>query len=118
MNTELTQLAGFADAITQEVQLGPADFATPLNLHVNNVGRVDHECSLNALIGNDTPNGKDLVNPAPAPRNHHTVEDLYALLLALNDSRVYVDGITDVQRGNFGLAVRLFNEFYKWLGHR
>ena len=91
---ELDRLAG---PLTEEVQLGPADFAAAGGHDIEHVGRVERELPLDALVADDSTDREALVD-APAPAgDDRTGEDLRTGLVAFLDSAVDVHRIADLE---------------------
>ena len=93
----LRELDRFAGPLTKEVQLGPANLATAGGHDVQHVGRMERELPLDALVGDDPPDGKALVDAATLAGDHRTGENLRAGLVAFLDAAVDVHRIAHLE---------------------
>src|SRR5262249_51641413 len=87
----LAQAGRLADAVAQVVQLGPADLAGALHLDLGDARRVQREDALHALALHDPADSERLAQPLALAGDHHALEDLDALLAALQDALMHVD---------------------------
>lgn len=92
----VAQAAGAADALTQEVQLGPAGVGPADDLVLGDPRRVDREHTLHALVVDDPPHADHLVRAATLAADEHALEHLDALLVALDDAAVDIDGVAHI----------------------
>src|SRR5690606_34723123 len=94
---ELLHARLLADAIAEVVELRAAHVAAASDLDVLHAGAVHGEDPLDALAGDDAPNGDRLAEAAALVGDHGAREDLDALLVAFLDEVVDVDGVAHVQ---------------------
>ena len=98
-----------ANAVTQVVQLGAADFAVADHLNVIHDRRVQQKGPLHADPAGYAADREVLVDPAGAASDHGALEQLHAFTLALAHFHMHPHGVADVELGNLGLQVGLFD---------
>ena len=101
MNAKFTDFPCLPDAVTQIIQLRPADAPATTNVDIYNIRRVHHKRTLDTFIADEAANGEPLVDSAPAPGNHGAVECLNALFLTFEDATTHVDRIPNAERRKF-----------------
>src|SRR6185295_7719820 len=98
----LAQRRRLAHAVAQEVQLGAAGLAVAHDLDLLDARAVDHERPLHADAARDLPNG-DRAGDATATQAHdRALEDLDALLAALDHARRDLDRVAGGELGQVG----------------
>src|SRR5262249_35028091 len=88
-----------------------------LHGHLRDERRMQREDSLDAFVVHDAANGERLVDPAALAHDDGAAEDLDAFLVAFDDSRRDVNGITDAKLRDVLLQVRLLDGFDDTVGH-
>jgi hypothetical protein len=85
----LGKLYGLAGSVAQVIELGPPCFAASNRLDIENIGRMQWEYALDALIGDDPPDCEVFIN-APAFAGYNRAgKYLRPLLVALLNAAVY-----------------------------
>ena len=106
---------GFADTISQEVELGAANDARSLHDDLVDAWRVDGEFTFHTFTCNDTSYRERLVHAESSSGNHGSSENLDSFFFAFQNLRVNVDRIADVKlRRRFSEAA-LVDQFDKFL---
>jgi hypothetical protein len=90
----LSELDGLTASVAQIIELGPPCFAASDRLDIEDVGRMQREDSLDALVGDDPPDGEVFVNAPAFTGNYRAGKYLRSLFVALFDSAVNLDDIT------------------------
>jgi len=101
----VAESAGFADAITEEIEFGPAGVGPTNNFDLGDARRIEGKDSFDPLIGDDSPNGDGLVDSATSPGDEHTLEDLDTFLVAFDDSYMNINGVADGYHGEIGFEL-------------
>src|SRR5271163_1792639 len=89
----LLDLGGFPGEVPQVVKLRPADVAEGGDLHLGDRGRVDREGPLYPNPEAHLAHGEGLAHPGPLSSDHHALEDLHPLAVALDDPDVHLHGV-------------------------
>src|SRR5262245_12639621 len=90
----LAERRGLADALPQEVQLGPADLAVADDLDLLDPRAVDLERPLHADAAGDPPDGDRPGDAAAAEPHDGALEHLDPLAVALDDLGRHLDRVT------------------------
>src|SRR5437773_10519461 len=106
----LAKADGFADSITQVVELGAASDAAPFDFDLGDSRGVKRKLSLDPLAGDDPPDRKHLAAAAARAADDRAAEDLDTLVLAFEDPGVNVDRVADGKLRQFALQAGLFDE--------
>src|SRR5262249_29218046 len=101
----LAQPGRLADALAEVVQLRPPNLAGALHLDLGDLRRVQREDALDALALDDAADGEHLAHALVAHADDDALEDLHALLLALEDALVDLHLVADGELGDFLLDV-------------
>jgi hypothetical protein len=101
----LFDLRGLAKAVTQVVQLGPADLAAADCLDLDDVGSVQGEHLLAAYAVAQAADGEALFDAAVLLRNDGALENLDSLAGAFLDFDVYTNRVADPNDGQLFLHV-------------
>jgi len=95
----LRQPDGLARSVTQVIQLCPPCFAASDGLDIQDVGRMQREDSLDALVVDDSPDREALVDAPAFAGDYRAREYLRALLVAFFDAAVNVHYIAHLEVG-------------------
>src|SRR5690606_12731846 len=106
----LADLRGLPDAVAQVVQLRPAHLAPADPLDLGDRGGVQREGALDAHAVADLADLEGLADARAGAADHHALEDLDALLLALDHPHVDLDGVPGAEVGDVGAEVRLIDQ--------
>src|SRR5439155_22027067 len=87
--------------LAEEVQLGAADLGGAQDLDRVDDRRVEGEDTLDALAERDLPDRERRARAAPVHADHHALEHLDALLVALAHLDVNFHGVTRLDRRAF-----------------
>src|SRR5213079_2480806 len=93
------QGCAFAQTLAQVGNLGAAGGALALHLDLVNPWGMEREDALHAFAVADATDGEHLVQPMPAPPNHHAGENLDALFVAFHDFGVDADAVAHPEAG-------------------
>src|SRR5258707_9580863 len=74
VDATLLETHGLADAVPQEIQLGPADDAPPLDLDLGDLGRVQRKFPLDAFAAHNPPHDERLARARSCPGDDHAIE--------------------------------------------
>src|SRR5690606_18619679 len=109
---QAAQVAGqaglLAFALTQEVELGPANNTATLDRDIGDARAVQGERPLDAFPGNNAAHLDGAADATAVECDDRAGEQLHALLLAFLNQVVHVDGIADPKVGKRGLHVLEF----------
>ena len=98
-----------AGPLPEEIKLGPAFLATADRLDIQHVRRMHREDAFHALIIDDSPDRKGLVNTPAFPADNRAGKDLRALLVALPDPAVNVHHVADLEMRDIIFQTCAFN---------
>src|SRR4051812_33661914 len=76
----LTQADGFADSVTQVIELGPASHAATFDIDLGDFRRIERKLALDAFAGNDATHREHLAAAAARPSDYGAAENLDALV--------------------------------------
>ena len=99
----LSESDGLAASLTQIMQLGTPCFAASDRLDIENVGRMQREDSLDALVGDYSPDCEVFVNAPAFAGDYRAGKYLRAGFVALLDTAVDLDDITYLEMRDFAL---------------
>src|SRR3954464_3691941 len=93
LGAPLLDLGGLPDAVPEVVQLRPAHGAAGDRLDLGDDRRVHRERALDADAVADLAHGERLANAGALAADHHALEELDSLLVALHDTHVHLQGV-------------------------
>ena len=106
----LGDTSGLARAAPQVVELGAADTAIAGDFDLVDPGGVDEERSLDAdAVGGDAADREVLVDPTAAAADHHALEDLNTLAVALDHLRMHANGVSGAELRHIFLELLRFD---------
>jgi len=114
----LNQLDGFAGALTQVIQFCPSCFAASNRLDVSNVGRMEREDSLHALIIDDSPHREGFVDTPSLAGDYRAGKNLCPLFVAFLDAAMDVHNIAYFKVRYIFLETFTFNGIQHFGFHR
>lgn len=100
---------GFSGAFSQVVKLCAFGFSASQRPDVNNTGAVQRKDSLNAFVIHDSADCECLVDASAFAGDDGAGEYLDSLFVALDDSTMYVDGVSDFEMRNLVLQAFTFD---------
>jgi len=105
----LGQSYGFAGPLSQVVQLRAFGFAAAQRSDVEDIGTMQREDTLNTFVADDSANCEHLVYATTLAGDDSAGEDLYPLLVALDNPAMYIYRITDFEMRNLVLEALAFD---------
>lgn len=98
--TAITQAAFLPDAITQVVELRTPGIASTHDLELGDHWAVDRPGTLDALVVDDAADGDHFFDAFALAADEHPLKHLNPLLVALDNTGVYIDRIANTQGGH------------------
>jgi hypothetical protein len=92
---------GLAGSVAKVVELGPPGLAASDRFDIDNVGRMQREDSLDALVGDDPPDREVFVDAPAFTGDYRAGKYLRSLFVALSDPAVNIDDITYLEVRDF-----------------
>lgn len=99
----LGQPNGFADSLSQIIQLCALGFAASKRSDVKDIRTVQREGPLHTFIVDDSADGEHLVYPPALSGNDSAGENLYPLLIAFHNPAMHIDRIAYFEMRDFFL---------------
>ena len=123
-----TQLLGFdatsffqshrlANAIAEEIQLGPTNDAAAFDFDLGNPWAVQRKFSLDAFTGNNPANREHFAAARAAFSDHGATENLDAFLGTFQNFVVDVDSVPNFKLRNVFLEAGLLDHFHDQMAH-
>lgn len=103
------QLDGLAGPIAQIIELGPPLFTAADRLDIEDVGRMQREDTLDALVIDDPADREGCVDAPAFARDDRAGEYLRSLFVAFFDPAVNIDDVADLEMRDTGLETLAFN---------
>ena len=103
------QLDGLAGPIAQVIELGPPLFAAADRLDVEDVGRIQREDALDALVVDDPADREGRADAPAFARDDRAGEYLRPHFVAFFDPAVNIDDVADLEMRDTGLETLAFN---------
>ena len=100
---------GFSGTFSQVVELCTLGFSASQRPDVNDAGTVQREDPLDAFVVNDSPDGEHFIYAAASARDDNAGKYLDSLFVALDDSAMYVHGVSYLKMRNLVLEALAFD---------
>jgi hypothetical protein len=113
----LGQLDGFARSLAQVIQLRPSCLAASDRPYIQDVGRMQREDSLDALVIDDSPDREVFVDAPAFARDYRAGKHLRALFVALFDTAVNIHYIAYLEVRDIVLETFAFNSIQYFSFH-
>jgi hypothetical protein len=118
LGTTLGESSGFADAITQVVELRTSHNTMSNNIELGDLGRVQREDTLHSFSGDNFTHGECRVDPIASSMSDHNADKLLnSFFIAFLDSAMNTHGVADLERERFFSKTSLFDNVKCFVSH-
>lgn len=105
----LDEQGALANALTEIMQLCAADFAFVGDFNLRDTRRVKREYAFDTFAIGNFADGKSGVDAAATLCDDEASKDLDTLLTSFDNPAMNFDGVSDVERGEVGFELLLFD---------
>jgi len=105
----LGELNGLACPVTQIIKLGPPCLSAPDRLDIDDIGRMQREDSLDALIRDDSPDSEGFINTPAFAGDDRAGKYLRSFFVALLNSAVHFYDIAYLEVRDLALETLALN---------
>ena len=113
----MSESNGLSDSFAEIIEFCPSCFSTSDGANMEDIGRMEWEDSLDALIGNDAADGEGFADAAAPAGDNGAGEYLNALLVAFLDFAAHVNRIAYFEMRYFFLKAFAFNSIQQLCFH-